>query len=85
MVNSGLSVTKERPRTSHIIKLTARAVLQPSSSSSQPIIQRNNVLRTLRIVEVDEEEVMQQIMAEALEDERPDDSAIEINTDDEWQ
>ena len=30
----------------------------------------------LRIVEADEEEVMQQIMAEALEDGRPDDGAI---------
>ena len=39
----------------------------------------------LRIVEADEEEVMQQIMAKALEDEKPDDGAIEIDTDDEWQ
>lgn len=38
----------------------------------------------LRIVEVDEEEVMQQIMAKALEDEKPDNGAIDNDTDDEW-
>ena len=41
--------------------------------------------RPPRIVEADEEDIMQQMMAEALEDERPDDGAIEIGTDDEWQ
>ena len=38
----------------------------------------------LRIVEVDEEEIMQQLMAKALEDERPDDGAIKIGSDNEW-
>lgn len=40
--------------------------------------------RPSRIVEADEEEIMQQMIAEALEDERPDDGAIEIGSDDEW-
>ena len=39
----------------------------------------------LRIVKVDEENIMQQMMAEALEDERPDNGAIKIGTEDEWQ
>ena len=38
-----------------------------------------------RIVEADEEDIMQQMMAEAMKDERPDDGAIEIGTDNEWQ
>ena len=33
----------------------------------------------------EEEEAMEQAMAEALENERPDDGAIEINSDDEYQ
>ena len=33
----------------------------------------------------EEEEAMEQAMAEALEDERPDDGAIEINSDEEYQ
>ena len=39
----------------------------------------------LRIVKVDGEDIMQQMMAEALEDERPDNGAIKIGTEDEWQ
>ena len=38
----------------------------------------------LKIVEADEEEIMQKMIAEALEDERPDDGAIKISSDDEW-
>ena len=38
----------------------------------------------LRTIE-EEEEAMEQAMAEALEDERPDDGAIEINSDEEYQ
>ena len=37
------------------------------------------------IVEAEEEDFMWQMMAEALEDERPDNGAIEIGTDNEWQ
>lgn len=37
----------------------------------------------LRIVKVDEEDIMQQMMAEALEDKRPDNGAIKIGTEDE--
>ena len=33
----------------------------------------------------EEEEAMEQAMAEALEDEQPDDGAIEINSDEEYQ
>ena len=38
-----------------------------------------------RTIEEEEEEAMEQAMAEALEDERPDDGAIEINSDEEYQ
>ena len=36
-----------------------------------------------RIVKVDEEDIMQQMMAKALEDKRPDNGAIKIGTEDE--
>lgn len=41
--------------------------------------------RSSRTIEEEEEQAMEQAMAEALEDERLDDGAIEIDTDEEYQ
>lgn len=45
---------------------------------------KHKASRPSRTIE-EEEEAMEQAMAEALEDERPDDGAIEINSDEEYQ
>ena len=46
---------------------------------------KHKASRPSRTIEEEEEEAMEQAMAEALEDERPDDGAIEINSDEEYQ
>ena len=46
---------------------------------------KHKASRPSRIIEEEEEEAMEQAMAEALEDEWPDDGAIEINSDEEYQ
>ena len=46
---------------------------------------KHKALQPLRTIEEEEEEAMEQAMAEALEDEWPDDGAIEINSDEEYQ
>ena len=45
---------------------------------------KHKASRPSRTIE-EEEEAMEQAMVEALEDERPDDGAIEINSDEEYQ
>ena len=45
---------------------------------------KHKASRPSRTIE-EEEEAMEQAMAEALEDEQPDDGAIEINSDEEYQ
>lgn len=46
---------------------------------------KHKASRPWRTIEEEEEEAMEQAMAEALEDERLDDGAIEINSDEEYQ
>ena len=46
---------------------------------------KHKASRPSRTIEEEEEEAMEQAMAEALEDERLDDGAIEINSDEEYQ
>ncbi|KAF8527204.1 hypothetical protein JB92DRAFT_3093262 [Gautieria morchelliformis] len=48
-------------------------------------LQSSNRRRTTKIIEEEEEEALAQAMAEAAEDEVPDDGAIEIGSDEEYQ